>query len=186
VGTKKGKLTSDQIVIPIHPFLFIMKYIHLPYLASLSLMCILLTGCQEAGPIVDIEAEKQLISELSQQWADAESQKDLEGSLSMLWDDAVMLPPDADVVEGIDAISQLYQDFFEQVPYSSLTLAPTAITVAASGDVAYNWGNLSLEFDGPDAPPVVTMKFIATWEKRGGTWKVTANMFSYNSPQSAE
>lgn len=163
-----------------------MKFIRLPHLATLALICILFTGCQEAGPTVDIEAEKQMIAELSQQWADAESRKDLEGSLSMIWDDAVWLPPDAEVVEGIDAISQLYQDFFEQVPYSSLSIVPTAITVAASGDVAYNWGNFNLGFDGPDAPPIVTMKFIATWEKRGGQWKVTANMFSYNSPQSAE
>ena len=152
---------------------------------SLSLIIFVLIGCQEASPSVDIEAEVLKIEELSQRWAAAESAKDLEGSIALLWDDAIMLPPNSDVVHGKESIRELYEALFE-LPFTSLTAEQTQITVGASGDIAWNWGLFTLTFEGEDGPITDVSKFLTTWEKRNGEWRVTANMFSTNTPLPTE
>lgn len=153
---------------------------------AFAVLIITVSGCQTPPPQVNVEEEMNTIAELTDRWAEAEAQRDLEGSLSLVADDATWLPPDAEAVHGIEAIGTLYQNFFDQVPYTSLAVEPSRIAVSAGGDVAYSWSNFTLGFDGPDGPSSLTLKFLATWEKRDGEWKVTANMFNSNAPAAAE
>jgi uncharacterized protein (TIGR02246 family) len=151
--------------------------------AGLALQSLSQLGCRVGSPQIDLGAEKQTIDKLTDQWAEAEGRRDLSGSLAVIWEDAVWLPPGGEVVTGIESIGVHYQDFFDQVPYTSLSVEPSQISVSSSGDAAYTWANFSLGFEGTDGTSQVSLKFLTTCEKRDGQWKVSANMFNYNAPQ---
>lgn len=147
-----------------------------PLLAALAL-----TSCQPSTPAIDVDAEARTIERLHSEWADAEVAKDLDASLAFLTPDAILQPPNAAPIQGHDAIRQFYISMF-QLPIAAMTMGPATVVVSESGDVAADWGTLTLVVNGNDGPITDTLKFMAVWQRRNGEWKVLANSWSSNAP----
>ncbi|NNE35268.1 MAG: SgcJ/EcaC family oxidoreductase [Rhodothermales bacterium] len=140
---------------------------------------LVLSGCIDYPVPVDLGAETEVLTDLGARWAAAESNKDLEAALGLYWDDAVMLVPDQNPIEGIEALRAAFQQFFA-LPFTSLVSGPVAISIVESGDMAYSWANYYITFPSEEGSMTVPNKFIAVWTKRDGEWKIIANMSNSN------
>lgn len=147
----------------------------------LPLLILTLAACEKGQQPVDTEAEALLIERLHGDWADAEVAKDVDASLAFMTDDAVLQPPNAPPIQGREAIRDFYIAMFE-LPIVSMTMGPTTVVVSESGDVAADWGILTLVLDNDQGPVTDTLKFMAVWERHDGAWKVAANSWSSNAP----
>jgi len=83
-------------------------------------------------------------------------------------------------VEGRAAIGKAWGGLLT-IPGIALTVAPTRIEVAESGDIAIDIGAYSLSFDDGNGDRVGDEgKYVVTWRKIDGEWKVTADIFNTN------
>ena len=148
---------------------------------------IIIVGASVAAPsravaqTADTAAEAQAIRELSRQWVATVATKDPAATVKFYTDDSVMLPQDAPVAEGHDAIAKVWRGYFD-LPDFSLTFSPTKINVSSSGDMAYEIGRYALGFRGDKGLVQEKGKYVVVWKKVGGTWKAAADIFNSDGP----
>jgi uncharacterized protein (TIGR02246 family) len=146
------------------------------------LVCLMAIAQPCIGADSDRENDVREIEALSLAWVDAEGRKDLAGSLEPVWEDAMWLPPDAGPVHGKEAIRALYEEFFAAIPYTTMSVNLGKVIVSSSGDLATSWAEFSASGEGPDGSFTIPMKAVMVWEKRGGKWGVSINMYNSNAP----
>ena len=85
-------------------------------------------------------------------------------------EDAKMLPPEATEVAGRDAIQKLWQGWLDD-GFKDLTLE--SIEVEASGDLAYEIGDFSLQVPAENNTMVTaTGNYLVVWKRAsGGDWQ---------------
>ncbi len=99
------------------------------------------------------------------------------GTREFYADDGAFLPPGAPIAEGRQAIAAAWGRFYKLANFE-LTFAPTRITIAQSGDVAFEVGTYSLAFDGDQGRVQDKGKYVVAWKKAGGAWKAAADIFN--------
>lgn len=125
----------------------------------------------------DTAADELAIRELDQKWLAAAQARDATASAGFYATDGALLPADAPIAQGTQAIIAAWQGIFG-MKNAKLTFAPTQVTVASAGDVAYEIGTYEFSFDGDKGPVKDVGKYVVVWKKIGGDWKVTADIFN--------
>jgi len=150
------------------------------FLVLAALLVFAASGC---APKVDVEAERAALLQVDADWAKAAVAKDLERWLSFFADDAVMLPPNAPIMTGKDAIGKLWSEMFA-TPGFTLSLQPTKTEVSRAGDLAYILGTYKVTMNDPEGNPVTDRgKYVTVWKKQpDGTWKVVADIWNSDLP----
>lgn len=150
-------------------------------LAVLAAACIP-DATQEAATRQRDEVEAIRQADLA--WSSAQAEDGLEGTMSAYLDDAIMLPPNAAMSVGKEAIRAASAEAGMGSPGFSVSWAPTKIEVAESGELAYAIGTNRGTVPGPCGTPITVQgKYIEIWKKdSGGTWKIAADMFSSDLP----
>ena len=135
---------------------------------------------RETSQTSDAEAIRQ--ADLA--WSAAQAEDGLEGTMSVYLDDAIMLPPNAPMSVGKEAIRAASAEAGIGSPGFSVSWAATKIEVAESGELAYAIGTNRGTMPGPCGTPIrVEGKYIEIWKKDAdGTWKIAADMFSSDLP----
>ncbi len=137
---------------------------------------------QEAGTrqLDEVDAIRQ--ADLA--WAAAQAEDGLEGTMSVYLDDAIMLPPNAPMSVGKEAIRAASAEAGIGSPGFSVSWAATKIEVAESGELAYAIGTNRGTVPGPCGTPIeVKGKYIEIWKKDSdGRWKIAVDMFSSDLP----
>ena len=87
--------------------------------------------------------DEQAIRALDSAWSQAAGTKDLDKTVSFYADDASMLPSNAPIANGKDAIRAAWSQFMA-MPGFSISFAPTKIVLSKSGDMAYEIGTFQL------------------------------------------
>jgi len=92
-------------------------------------------------------------------------------------EDAVMLPPDATVVSGREAIAKLWKGWIDD-GLKDLTLKSTAIESA--GDLAYEVGDFSLQVPGEDGKLTTAPgNYVVVWKRGGdGVWRLKVDTWN--------
>src|SRR5262249_36033212 len=122
-------------------------------------------------------ADEEAIRALDVAWSNAAQSKDLDKTVSYYADDASVLPPNMPIATGKDAIRALWSKMLAG-PWS-LTFGPTKIVVSESRDMAYEIGTYQVTGNDAQGKPSSTAgKFVVAWQKRGGQWKVVADIFN--------
>jgi uncharacterized protein (TIGR02246 family) len=125
----------------------------------------------------DTSADEQAIRALDVAWSNAAQSKDLDKTVSYYADDASVLPPNMPIATGKDAIRAVWSQMLSGP--GSITFGPTKIVVSESRDLAYEIGTYqSTANDAQGKPATSTGKFVVAWQKRGGQWKVVADIFN--------
>jgi ketosteroid isomerase-like protein len=137
----------------------------------------LTTSCSAWRPPVNVAAEEAAIRKLTLDWCAAEASNNVDSALAFLADNATMQPPNSREIQGHAAIRAGY----ESVKFVSLRVGATKVAVSAAGDLATIWGPLTVVIAGPNGPITLDQKFVATWQKRAGTWQVIENSWSDNA-----
>ncbi len=144
-----------------------------------SLALVLLAGCATPPP-VDVDAERSALMDADRAWAEAyQASDDPAGTfVGQMVEDAVLLPPDAPLAQGREAIGNVI-DMLEALPGFNVTWGPVAADVGSGGDLGYTRGTYRITMDSPDGPVTIDGKYITVWKKQAdGRWMVTADMFN--------
>jgi uncharacterized protein (TIGR02246 family) len=113
-------------------------------------------------------------------FAEAAVRHDLDGIASVFAIDAIIMPPDAEMVEGRDAIRRHWKGILDG-GLSGLEINPTGLQVI--GDVAIEVGHATLSMAPAGAAATDTnVKYIEIWKKVRGHWRVYRGMWNARSP----
>ena len=126
----------------------------------------------------DTSSNENAIRALDAAWSQAAGAKDLDKTVSFYADDASMLPANAPIASGRDAIHTAWSQLMA-LPGFSLSFAPSKIVIAKAGDMAYEIGTYHLTLNDAQGKPATSVgKYVVNWQKRGGQWKVVADIFN--------
>jgi uncharacterized protein (TIGR02246 family) len=132
---------------------------------------------QPAAPPDTRAADEATIRAASSDWSKAAQAKDLTKAVSFYADDAMQFPDNGPLVQGIDNIRAGWQKMLA-LPGPGLTFATTGVTVARSGDLAYEYG--TYDFATQNKQGKVTDekgKYVTVWKKQpDSSWKVVADI----------
>lgn len=129
----------------------------------------------------DTAADEQQIRDLEQQWLDAVEDRNLDAIVDLFASEGRVMPPNAEPAIGPDSVREAWGGILE-LPELEFSFAPTDISVAESGDVAYVIGTYQLMFGGEEERVQDSGKYVDVWEKVDGEWKVMVEMYSSNLP----
>ncbi len=140
------------------------------------LLC-LTFGCQKAEEVaeesvVDVEAEKQAIREMTQKAFEAKRQKDVDAVLNVYSENAFILDQDEPPFEGLEAIRDYYNSWLPDVDDTEGGLKK--IVISEAGDMAWSPGWNRNFWEEPEARYQVEVKWLAVWEKINDEWKIVA------------
>lgn len=153
---------------------------------EVTMLSVLLAfGCspdvQTPAQGTDLDAERTSLMEADRAWFEAYSTSvsPLDTQMVRFLDDARVLPPDAPMARGKNEIRAVFARL-EAMP--EFSLAWSASTADASGDLGYTIGTYHMEFHDPEGSPVaIDGKYTTVWKKQpDGTWKVAVDMFNAN------
>jgi uncharacterized protein (TIGR02246 family) len=120
------------------------------------------------------------IKALRQAFAKAAVRHDLEAVAGVFARDAIILPPDAEMVKGRDAILKHWKGAFDG-GLSGLKITPTDIQVI--GDVAIEIGHATLAMAPAGAAATeAKVKYMEIWKKVRGQWRVYRGTWNARSP----
>lgn len=146
--------------------------------AAFASAVLVLSAC--SGPRVDIEAETAAIRARGEALVAAESAMDTQAALAFWAPDGIIQGHGVPLMQGQDQLAALYDGFFQAVvEFGSTT---TRIEVAASGDMAWEYGINRAVVPGADGPLLDMGKYVAIWRKMNGVWYVAAVAFSSDAP----
>ncbi len=147
----------------------------------LATLALLAAGC---APQVDLEAERTALLTADEAWS--QSAADLDGFMSFVADDASILPFDAPIATGKEAIRAVFSAL-SSAPGFALSWSATGAEVSRAGDLGYTYGPYELSFQDAEGNPVVSQgKSLVVWKKQpDGQWKVVADMFNRGAPAGA-
>jgi uncharacterized protein (TIGR02246 family) len=113
-------------------------------------------------------------------FAEAAVRHDIDGIMSVFASDAIIMPPDAEMVRGRDAIRRHWKGALDG-GLSDLKINPTDIQVI--GDVAIEIGHATLSMAPPGAAEThANVKYVEIWKKVRGHWRVYRGTWNARSP----
>jgi uncharacterized protein (TIGR02246 family) len=153
---------------------------------ALSCACLTLlmftSGCtQQASPDTRA-ADESAVRDTDAQWAKTAMANDLEGAVSYYTDDASMLPPNAPIATGKQAIRAVWASLLS--PAVTVSWQINKAEVARSGDLAYVMGVYQVTAKNPQGKSQEDHgKLVEVWKKQAdGKWKTVADIFNSDVP----
>ena len=120
--------------------------------------------------------DKATIEKLNDAFAQAFNTGDMATLGGMYTSDAYLLPPQADLMRGRDAIQTFWKAAGEQVGDLKLT----AVDVKPLGsDAAREVGTFTLKTKGQQQQEVAG-KYVVVWQKVGNDWKLATDIWNMN------
>ncbi len=146
-----------------------MKLQHL--MLALTPLALASAGC---APRVDVPAEAEAIQAISASWNVMDDEQDAAGVAALFAEDATLQWQDRSPVSGRAAIEEFMAEFYAENPGTEGGFGPDKILMAASGDVAVEEGSWQAGQN--------RGRYITVYQKRGGEWKVAADMSMSANP----
>ena len=147
-----------------------------------------LSSCQSdlADAIEDTatQAEVESLRSAALAYQEAASAKNADAVVDMYDETALMIPPNAEIVdEGLEGV-EAYQFGFIVTPGVSLDFELVRVEVAASGDIGWTFaiGNITIQREGEEPGRDIVRDFH-TWKKQAdGSWKIVVDMWNSGMP----
>ncbi len=145
-----------------------------------ALFVLAASGC---APQVDLEAEAAAIRSADADCLKAWAAKDVDRVLSCYSDDASVLPSNAPIATGKEAIRALWSQLFE-TPGFALSWDISKLEVSRAGDLAYGHGTYELMVNDAAGNPVTERgKWVGVYKKQAdGQWKMVVDIGNSDQP----
>lgn len=128
-----------------------------------------------APPAVDLAAEESAIRNKSAEWMNFANAHDAASIAKNFAPDAITIY-DGRVRRGAAEVQAGIEQDAKDRPNAVVAWSTTAVKVAASGDLAYETGNITLDPDGAAGKkPSQSGTYVTVWEKADGTWRVVVD-----------
>jgi ketosteroid isomerase-like protein len=120
--------------------------------------------------------ESPEIAANAEAWEQNLNAGDLDSLVAMYAEDARLLPPNAEMAQGLDAVRAAFGSMID----AGLTGSLQTTEAMVAGDIGYRIGTFSLQ--APDGSTVDRGKYIETWRQVGGEWKISADIWNSDLP----
>lgn len=141
----------------------------------------LLSACQPAAPTVDAAAEEAAIRSQVAAFQAGVTAYDTAAIGAVYAPDAGLLPANMPRLAGRAAIEQFFAVL--ETAKAVLTVTPTAIAIAANGDMAVEEGTWTWTNPNPDGSLVKDNgKYLVAWKKVDGTWLMQTDIWNSDNP----
>ncbi|UCC49155.1 MAG: SgcJ/EcaC family oxidoreductase, partial [Gemmatimonadota bacterium] len=123
---------------------------------------------------------QEAIEAVNAQFMEAVRAGDAAAVAALYTDDAILLPPEAEIVQGLAALQEIWAADFAD---GGFTLNLTTVSVDGAGEFAYEIGTWSMPTGEGEGGAVEQGKYLVVW-KRGadGSWKLHADIWNSSSP----
>jgi len=155
--------------------------------AALLTLGLTLTGCRYDPSDFANEvggADAAALTAAALVYQAAASAKDADAVVSMYDETAIMIPPNAEIVdEGLEGV-QNYQFGFIVTPGVELDFELIRVEVAAAGDIGWTFaiGQITINREG-EPPGRDVVRDFHTWKKQpDGSWKIVVDMWNSGMP----
>ena len=140
------------------------------------MMSLLATCCQKQ---IEIETAKVELLQVAQQFNKENSENGyIEGYNKYMAEDALILPPDAQPVMGR---KKYYAQMKDEGLVGQLEGDVLGAEVSDLGDMGWTYGRWIFTVPDSSGNPVVSYgKYLCTWAKIDGQWKMTSNIWNSN------
>jgi len=140
---------------------------------------LLLGACASMDtPSGDAEA---VIRKNASAFAAAASSGNVDGMLAFYADDAILLPPNAPMFRGKDAIRQFWSGF---ASLGAINAQLITDDVLQSGDLAAETGHFDLTITPKGGAPIKDNgKFLVVWKRINGEWRIVRDTFNSSMPR---
>ena len=149
------------------------------------LFCAFLTlaGCSTA-PKVDIQAEKNAIQSMEDQWPVAFQTSDVEKIMSFYASDAVIMDQNKPIIIGLEGIRINANSMFTDTTLLLNTYSGTVdvIEVSTSGDFAYARGQQQIMVKTKEGLVKDEGKWVDVLKKIDGQWKIVVTIGNSDLP----
>jgi len=140
-------------------------------LTTLPLLLVAI-GCTQGPPPTD----PSVINARSAEWEAALNAGDIDAVVGLYESDARILPPNAEMQTGADAVRAVFGSMID----AGLTGTLTSVDTQVSGDYAYNVGQYTL-MDGDTQ--VDAGKYMETWHRgEDGQWRYSNDIWNSDMP----
>ena len=121
-------------------------------------------------------ADRSALDAAQQAWVEAFNARDADAMAALTTVDVVLLPPNAPVVRGRDAVHALWRQAASTAKaHATVTNEETVIL----GEFAWSMGAFTHTL--PNGAVVSRGKFLEIWQRVDGEWKIHRDMFSSNA-----
>ena len=142
-------------------------------LVAASLLIVGLAACAQA-PLESTDSPE--IAAGAEAWLEALNAGDIEAVVAVYTADARILPPNAELATGHGAVRTIFGGMID----AGLGGNTETIEIRAAADIGYHIGRYTLV--APDGTTADQGKFIETWRKVDGEWKISNDQFSSDLP----
>ncbi|MGB3563534.1 MAG: DUF4440 domain-containing protein [Thermoanaerobaculia bacterium] len=139
-------------------------------LAALSMMVVVVACAPPASH------ESPELATRGDAWEQNLNAGDLDGLVALYTEDARLLPPNAEMAQGRDAVRETFGGMID----AGLTASLATTEAVVAGDIGYRIGTYSLT--APDGSTVDRGKFIDTWRQVGGEWVINTDIWNSDLP----
>ena len=119
------------------------------------------------------------ISAAAKAWNEALNAGDIESIVALYTEDARILPPNAEIAKGHDAVRTIFGGMID----AGLGGTLETVEATAAGDIGYRVGTYVLEI--ADGTVVDKGKYIETWRLVGDSWKISNDVYNSDLPAMA-
>jgi uncharacterized protein (TIGR02246 family) len=148
-------------------------------------LLLILTGCNQQTAPDTRAADESAVRDADAQWAKTAGANDLDGTVSYYTDDASLLPPNAPIATGKQAIRAVWASML--TPDTTISWQVNKTEVARSGELAYVMGTYQIAAKNPQGKSQEDRgKLVEVWKKQSdGKWKTVADIFNSDVPAPA-
>ncbi len=151
--------------------------------AVVSGLMVLVAGGR--APKSGVAAERAALLEADLAWSKAGAAKELERFCSYVAQDGAMLPPNAPIVAGKEAIRGMISELYSQ-PGFAINFQASEAEVSRAGDLGYTIGAYELTHDDPAGNATTDRgKYVTIWKKQEGQWRVVVDIWNSDLPAPA-
>ncbi len=144
-----------------------------------AVVSVLVAACaQSPAPSIDLADEAAAVDAVSRQWLEFARAKDAAGVAGLFASDGAIFWENQEPVVGPAAIETYLVRNFEEEPDAVPDFGSNRIEVAASGDLAVEFGTWRPSGAGTDYG-----KYITIYRKVDGVWKVIGDMSLSTKPE---
>jgi len=135
--------------------------------------CIILSGCN-TGSETDIQAEKDILRNLEDQWTEGFMTKDADKILDLYSPDAVSMSSEKPTLTGIQEIRKHIESMLSDsaLIFNTYKYSIDVMEISASGDLAYVRGHDEVTMKTKDGTIQDKGRYIDIWKKIDGKWKI--------------
>lgn len=134
-------------------------------------------------PSIDREAELATLRAAAAAYHEAASSKAVDDVVALYDEMAVMIPPNADMVEGLEGVRN-YRFGFIETPGVDLRFEIIRAEVSSAGDMGWTLSLGHITINRPDGPPGRDLvRDFHMWKKQAdGSWVVVVDMWNSGLP----